>query len=78
MSALGLSAAPWSIDRCLSGGRWTMRAVGLVLILIGLVSFGLPAYHHFVPWLAIRDNELRLIGGLLFILGGATLWFTRG
>ncbi len=60
-----------------SGADATMRAVGLVLILIGLISFGLPAYHQFVPWLAIRDNELRLIGGLFFILGGATMWFTR-
>ncbi len=54
-----------------------MRAFGLLLIIIGLVAFALPAYAGAVYRLGLGANELRTIGGILFILGGATLWFTR-
>jgi uncharacterized protein YjeT (DUF2065 family) len=55
----------------------TMRAFGLLLIIVGLVAFALPAYPALVVGLPIGPNELRTVGGILFILGGATLWFTR-
>lgn len=54
-----------------------MRAFGLLLIIAGLVAFALPAYPALIVGLPIGPTELRTIGGILFILGGATLWFTR-
>lgn len=54
-----------------------MRALGLLMILVGVVSFALPAYQQYMPSLPLAPNDLRLLGGALFILGGVTLWVTR-
>jgi uncharacterized protein YjeT (DUF2065 family) len=54
-----------------------MRAFGLLLIILGIVAFAIPAYRSAMPRLPLGDGDLRLIGGALFVLGGFSLWFTR-
>jgi hypothetical protein len=54
-----------------------VRAFGLLLIAIGLVAFALPAYPFMLVRLHLAPDDIRGLGGVLFVLGGVTLWFTR-
>lgn len=54
-----------------------MRALALLLLLIGAVVFGLALYSHSLPRLPVQDQDLKIIAGALVFAGVVGVWFTR-
>jgi uncharacterized protein YjeT (DUF2065 family) len=55
-----------------------MRLAGLALVLLGLVSFVMPAYAGYVPMLrGIHHGDLRLWGAMMLGAGAIVLALSR-
>jgi hypothetical protein len=57
-----------------------MRAVGLVALLLGALTFLYPQFpelHRFVPMVSLDKDQSMLLGGLLVAVGGLTLAIFR-
>jgi uncharacterized protein YjeT (DUF2065 family) len=55
-----------------------MRLAGLALILLGLVSFVMPAYAQYVPMLrGVHAGDLRLWGAMIIGAGAIALALSR-
>jgi hypothetical protein len=50
-----------------------MRAVGLGVLLLGVLFFTFPYYRELVPFIRLAGDDTRLLGGLFVALGGITL-----
>lgn len=53
-----------------------MRAVGLIALLLGAVTFLYPEFpglHRFVPMVSLGKSDSMLLGGLLIAVGALTL-----
>lgn len=54
-----------------------MRAVGLAVILLGVLTLVYPYYEEWVPFITLRTSDAYIFGGLLIALGGLTLAIYR-
>ena len=54
-----------------------MRSVGLAAILLSVLIFLFPWYHHWVPFIRLSTGDSRLFGGLMLAVGALTLFVYR-
>ena len=50
-----------------------MRAIGLTALLLSVLIFLFPFYHIYVPFIRLRLEDTRILGGLLLAVGALTL-----
>lgn len=50
-----------------------MRSVGLAALLLSVLFFLFPYYHHWVPFIVLGTNDSRLVAGLLLATGALSL-----
>lgn len=56
-----------------------MRAVGLLVLLLGVMTLVAPSLRYSIPYLdeINADTNFKVVGGCLVVLGLTALWFGR-
>ena len=54
-----------------------MRAIGLLLLLLGVLAFVIPTLGGAIPQPPISTFDLHVVGGCLIVLGGIVAVLTR-